>query len=167
MYFIPRVCTLYKGCVIYPKGVYFIARVCTLPKGCVIYPKGVYFTQRMCNLPQGCVIYSKDMKQKFVSGLSWTPPQDGDSSQFYSSASGCAPESVWTLRRGYEGWWGCRHTVRERLCYSLCEIVDDGKDLNSGGRTCTNVYDCHSSVELNTCYGGSSKNRVRLQRVND
>jgi hypothetical protein len=37
------------------------------------------------------------VKQSFVSGLNWALPQDGDSSQFYSSAFGCALESVWTL----------------------------------------------------------------------
>jgi len=66
--------------------------------------EGVYFTPRVCTLPQWCVLYPKGVKKEFVSGLNWALPQDGDSSQFYSSASGCAPESVWTLGGGYEGW---------------------------------------------------------------
>ena len=48
----------------------------------------------------------------------------------------------------------------EEGCVTVCaETVDDRKDLNSGGRTCTYtyVYHCQNSVELNTFYVGTSK----------
>lgn len=49
----------------------------------------------------------------------------------------------------------------------MCETVDDGQDLKSGGCTCTYVYHCQNSVELKTFYGISSNNPVRLQHVID
>ena len=98
------------------------------------------------NKAWGCVLHRKGVKDDFASVLNWAPPLDGESDQY-----------------DYEGLWRCRHTVREGLRLSTM-----GKTCGqSDGCTCTYVYHCQNSVELNTFYGSSSNNPVHLKHFID